>query len=79
LRLLFPSHPTPRTDHREILKKTETDRAEIFWRKKLEKQNADICRWGAKSTRVSLPDKGMEYGGDHPLESPERDAVASFC
>jgi hypothetical protein len=47
LRLLFPSRPSPPTN-REILKKTETDRAEIFWRKKLEKQNADICRCGRK-------------------------------
>jgi hypothetical protein len=46
----FLASPPPpcRPTTREILKKTETDRAEIFWRKKLEKQNADICRCGRK-------------------------------
>jgi hypothetical protein len=38
--------PAPPPTDREILKKTETDRAEIFVRKKLEKRNANTRRQG---------------------------------
>ena len=75
------SHHTPSlgpTDH-EILGKTEPTRAEIFWRKKLEKQNADVRRQG--QNRRPITGSIRRHTGAYPpfWRCAERPASYALC
>jgi hypothetical protein len=53
LRLLFPSRPSPPTDHREILKKQKPTAQKFFGEKISGKWDLQLCEFPRKSAAIT--------------------------